>query len=147
MRAPRIRNSISTADTPMTSMIDVVFLLLIFFLCAAASQRAEQILPAELTAGAIASTQPLTPKERLDEVWVRLTHAAPGGTEMTINGTTYAQWSELHAVLQTLAEIEPRSPVILDIAPEVPAGDVVQVWDLCRSVGLSAIHFRAPIKS
>ena len=42
---------------PMTPMIDVVFLLLVFFICASAGAMSEKLLPAELTgASATAAT-------------------------------------------------------------------------------------------
>ena len=38
-------------DNSMTPMIDVVFLLLIFFICASVGQRSEALLPTQLAEG------------------------------------------------------------------------------------------------
>ena len=47
-----------TIDQAMTPMIDVVFLLLIFFVCASVGQTADSLLPTELAAGGVAAKLP-----------------------------------------------------------------------------------------
>lgn len=131
-------------DDAMTPMIDVVFQLLIFFVIASTGQVAESFLPTELPAtGAIAA--PNEPPERepwADEVWVKLYRDADR-TIADMNGTVYEDLSRLEAVLRTLSEISRDNPVILDIADDVPLGDLIRVYDACRAAGFESIAFAA----
>jgi biopolymer transport protein ExbD len=140
MRLPESRSNLDPTENMMTSMIDVVFLLLIFFLVAAAGRRSEAKLPVELSAGGSGGVA-LAPPATTEEVWIRATTGANGATTWTINETEYATTREVRDVLTQLAELQPDMPVILDIGPEVPAGDLVEVYDACRAAGLEAINF------
>ena len=131
-------------DDAMTPMIDVVFQLLIFFVIASTGQVAESFLPTALPAtGAVAA--PVEPVERepwADEVWVKLYRDA-GRTIADMNGTLYEDLSRLEQVLRTLSEISRDNPVILDIADDVPLGDLIRVYDTCRAAGFESIAFAA----
>ena len=129
----------------MTPMIDVVFLLLIFFVVTASSQTREMLLPTELAAGAVdANVVPPEPEPLSVEVWLSLkVDAALGGTVVDMNGTPYTDLDQLKAQLRLLAELGPENPVILDIAGNVPLGDVVDVYDTCQSAGFQSVSFAA----
>ena len=75
MRVPSSRNHDDDAsDRAMTPMIDVVFLLLIFFVCASAGQAIEETLPTHLNMGSI-ETDVLPqqdPEPKGDEVWLTI---------------------------------------------------------------------------
>ena len=132
------------SENMMTSMIDVVFLLLIFFVCAAAGNVYELLLPTELSAsGAVEAIRPVEKQAPVDEIWIHLSVGDDGRTIMQLNGTEYRSFDELRQVLATLAEIVPDNPVILDIAPDVVAGTMVQVYDTCRAARFQSIHFAA----
>ncbi|MCA8997278.1 MAG: biopolymer transporter ExbD [Planctomycetaceae bacterium] len=126
-------------------MIDVVFLLLIFFVVTASSQTREMLLPTELAAGAVdANVVPPEPEPLSVEVWLSLkVDAALGGTVVDMNGTPYTDLDQLKAQLRLLAELGPENPVILDIAGNVPLGDVVDVYDTCQSAGFQSVSFAA----
>ena len=57
MRRPTYhRDSHGRLDVKMTPMIDVIFLLLIFFVCTASFRAAEEVLPAQMpSSGTIAA--------------------------------------------------------------------------------------------
>ena len=59
MRIPSRQREGDTDNTAMTPMIDVIFQLLIFFICASAGQVQEAHLPTELAPGSIEAVQPL----------------------------------------------------------------------------------------
>lgn len=144
MRVPshHVRGDIS--ENMMTSMIDVVFLLLIFFVCAAAGNVYELLLPTDLAAaGAIENAVPVEALKPLDEIWVYLTAGPAGETKMRLNGTEYASFEALRRVLLSLAEIAPESPVILDIAPDIEAAEMIRVYDTCRAAKFRVINFNA----
>lgn len=130
----------------MTPMIDIVFLLLIFFVVTASGQVREALLPAELAAsGAIASdVLPAEPQPLEVEVWLKLIHRPEQQqTQVDMNGTLYTDLKQLKVILRTLAELGPENPVILDIAGNVPLGDVVDVYDTCQAAGFDSVSFAA----
>jgi len=146
MRIPASHTRPDLSENMMTSMIDVVFLLLIFFLCAASGKQSEALLPTTLggSDGAATATPRAPTALPLDEVWIAVTAPAPDQIVMTLNETPYRQFGELEAVLTQLAELAPDSPVILDLAPEVPAGELVRLYDTCRRAGFETINFNIP---
>lgn len=144
MKVPSSTRRQDISENMMTSMIDVVFLLLIFFVCAAAGNVYELLLPTDLAksggTGASAAAEPAAP---VDEVWVYLSVGPGGETSMQLNGTDYRSFEDLRLVLMSLAEVAPESPVILDIAADVKAGEMVKVYDTCRAAGFHSINFNA----
>lgn len=146
MRVPSSHTRADLSENMMTSMIDVVFLLLIFFLCAATGRQSESLLPTTLGGGdgaTLAEARPATSMP-LDEVWIAVTAPEPGRVVMTLNETPYEGFPQLEAVLRQLAELAPESPVILDLAPQVPAGELVRLYDTCRRAGFQTINFNVP---
>lgn len=128
----------------MTPMIDVVFQLLIFFVIASTGQVAESLLPAQLpAAGAVRSLTERTERESwADEVFVKLTRDADR-TVADLNGTPYDDLAQLTGVLRALAEVSRENPIVLDIGAEVPVGDVIRVYDVCRGAGFESVNFAA----
>jgi biopolymer transport protein ExbD len=128
----------------MTPMIDVVFLLLIFFVCASIGQIRESSLPTPLAAGSVEAVDPVESPEPLGEVWVRLARRGAGEGVVTtaeVNNQLYDDWDRLRGTLRELASVAPEIPVILDIDHGVPVGDFVDIFDTCRSAGFDNIQF------
>ncbi|MEX0939368.1 MAG: biopolymer transporter ExbD [Pirellulales bacterium] len=132
-------------DVLMTPMIDVVFLLLIFFVCTASFQVAEQVLPSNLLAAGSVATEIVPPLEQpLERIVIRLRHAG-GEPAWLVNDRPYGSLVEVQAVLVALAEIDPALPVVLDIGGSVPVGEMINVYDLCRVAGFSTVQFAASV--
>lgn len=125
----------------MTPMIDVVFLLLIFFVCASVGQIREALLPTELAAGALQSQERIEREQPLDKVWVHLRRTGDNRTVVELNDREYADFSALQDTLTQLAKLAPEIPVILDIEPDVPVADVIRVYDTCRRAEFQSINF------
>lgn len=127
----------------MTPMIDVVFQLLIFFICTASFQMAEDLLPTSLaaTSGTSAAT-PTEAESTLEQIIVRATYDH-GQTEWFINDRACATLDQVEQMLRAVAEIDRSLPVILDVAPEVALGDMIDVYDTSRVLGFERIHFAA----
>lgn len=128
----------------MTPMIDVVFLLLIFFVCASIGQIRESTLSTPLAAGSIEAADATEAPKPLGEVWVRLARRGAGEAAVTtaeVNNQLYEDWERLRGTLRELASVAPEIPVILDIGPSVPVGDFVDIYDTCRSAGFDNIQF------
>jgi biopolymer transport protein ExbD len=133
----------------MTPMIDVVFLLLIFFVCASVGQIRESTLPTPLAAGSIEAADPIEAPKPLGEVWIRLARRGAGEGAVTtaeVNNQQYEDWDRLRGTLRELASVAPEIPVILDIGQSVPVGDFVDIFDTCRSAGFDDIQFATELQ-
>tara|TARA_R110002095_G_scaffold67111_4_gene57041 strand:- start:262 stop:744 length:483 start_codon:yes stop_codon:yes gene_type:complete len=128
----------------MTPMIDVVFLLLIFFISASANQIREFLLPTELATGSIESTETVPQEKPLGEVWLKLKRQ-DNQTIVELNEREYAQFDQLKQTLIALAELAPEIPVILDIEEDVPLGDMIRTYDTSLAAGFSSIHFATDV--
>lgn len=123
----------------MTPLIDVVFQLLVFFICATTGHIRELLLPADFSAGAGAA--PSTDFEKpLGEVWIRLRREQEA-TTVQIEGTDYRSAEDWSRVLKGLSDAAPEIPVYLAVEGQVPWGDVVRVYDSCRAGGFQVISF------
>lgn len=142
MRIPtHHRASLQFGATSMTPLIDIVFQLLIFFICASIGHQRESILPIDFGAGSLAAAVEI-PERPLGEVWIRL-QREQDRTLVTIEGTPYPDWDQVRGVLQALGQTAADIPVILDIAPEVPMEDVIRVDDACRGAHFRSVSFAA----
>ena len=145
MRLPHRRDDSEVhADQAMTPMIDLVFLLLVFFICASVGRVSEQILPTEL-AGTSAEVAAADPEpDPLGDLWVHLVRRGDR-TAAEVNGVEHPDLAALAAIMQGLAEADAAGtmPVILDIDPPVPAGDVIAAYDAARAAGFASVSFAA----
>jgi len=147
MRVPLSRQSNRRIDVTMTPMIDIVFLLLIFFLCTASFQIVEKVLPTPLsTSGTAELPQEIEPElAELEEVVIQLRWTA-GQPTWVINERVYASIDDVRQTLTALAGLQADLPVILDVADEAPLGAVVDLYDICRLAGFEKVQFAASIK-
>jgi biopolymer transport protein ExbD len=145
MRIPSsFRRGHETGNT-MTSMIDVVFLLLIFFICTASFQVLESTLPTSLeAAGSTATEVPPDFEQPTERVIVKLSLDG-GRVAWVVNDRPYDNFREVHAVLRQVASIDNGLPVIVDADGAIPLGDVIDIYDLCRLAGFIKIQFAAPV--
>ncbi len=147
MRIPTPRHE--NENTSMTPMIDVIFQLLIFFVCASAGQTVESLLPTELAAGSVEAAAPVIVERPFGEVWLRLHRRTVEGaddvTVVELNDREYSDEPSLRTTLLALAETTPEIPVILDIDGPVPLGDVVRVYDACQSAQFRQVSFATKV--
>jgi biopolymer transport protein ExbD len=134
-------------DQTMTPLIDIVFLLLIFFVCASIGQIRDSLLPTELAAGGIASTEQPEPERPFGEVWLFLSRTDDGRTLVQINegGQSFdvntGEYERFRQVISSLSEQAAEIPVNLDIAPDVPLGDMIRVYDACYAAEFRSVNF------
>ena len=142
MRIPsNFHRSDEREDQAMTPMIDMVFLLLVFFVCASIGHIRESLLPTEFAAGSLESTE-APPPQPFGEVWLFL-RQSDGETVVQVNrgGEEYTDFEQLTQTLAALAGATTEIPVILDIEPDVPLGRMIAVYDACRAAGFQSINF------
>lgn len=146
MRPPSMLSGRGDLSLNMTPMIDVVFLLLIFFVWTTGSQVAEFLLPSRLSAatgsGPPADNVPPPPEEDFDDVVVRVLWQ-PEGPAWLVNDVPQASLADVKATLAGIARIKRDAPVILHPDADVPLGDVIDVYDTSRLVGFEKIQFAA----
>ena len=105
MRIPSSRDRRLAQDSTLTPMIDVVFLLLIFFVCASVGQIQELLLPADLPAGSIETATAPEPQERpFGEVWLFL-NASPAGTTVVQVNRGGTRYTDLERVREQLLQL------------------------------------------
>ena len=123
-------------------MIDIVFLLLVFFVCVASDQVIEMTLPAELAAGSVDAKQVEAQESWTTEIRLRL-FILPGQEKASIemNGRVFNDYAQFQNTLSALADVSRDSPVILDISDEVELRDVVTIYDAFRASEFESIHF------
>jgi len=145
-RPPYHRDDRGRLDVKMTPMIDVIFLLQIFFVSTASFRAAEEVLPANLSLpGSVSQTEPIDLElEDLDEIVVKILWR-DGRAGWQINGRDLSDLGQVRAVLEAAAKVKIDLPVILDVEAEVPIEDVIDVYDVCRQIGLERIQFAASV--
>jgi biopolymer transport protein ExbD len=128
----------------MTPMIDVVFLLLVFFVWTASFQVVEYLLPSELSSlsGNLAAVEDPPPEADFENVVVRI-HWIGDQPGWTINDQQADSLDQLQQRLQAIARVKQDAPVILHPDEDVPLGDVIDVFDISRLVGFEKIQFVA----
>ena len=118
-------------DLNVTSLIDVLFLLLIFFMLTSTFKRAGELelnLPESSTA---APAVGIAPAEGVSLV---LTEK---GTLM-LDGAT-ATFEELPQALQAVRERRPQAQVMIEAETGVPHGQVVRLLDAVRTAGFTGV--------
>ena len=129
----------------MTPMIDVVFLLLIFFVATASIRISEQILPSYLIlSGTGDSKTEVEPElQDLGKIVIKILWHGDRPS-WTVNGQPYTSLPQVRQVLEQIAtEVDKRLPVIIDPQREVYLEHVINLYDRCRLIGFSKIQFAA----
>ena len=149
--SPLIRRGSETDfDSAMTPMIDVVFLLLVFFVWTASFYVVEQILDSEMSAQSgsdpVENVEP-PPEKDFDDVVVKIDWDGKAPI-WTINGQPLGSIEALSEQLSTIANLRPQtqspeeSPkVILDPKPVVPLGFVIEAYDVSKLAGFAEVSF------
>ena len=132
-------------DVAMTPMIDVVFMLLIFFVWTASFQVAELILPSSLVSEQTEQgNTELDPEfEDLERVVVRLGWSGDAPT-WTVNDVAVADFASMRQRLIAVARVKSTLPVLVDPDGTVPLGHVIDVYDAARESGFKNVQFATP---
>jgi biopolymer transport protein ExbD len=129
-------------DSAMTPMIDVVFLLLVFFVWTASFQVVEQMLPAELSSqmGTDQAT-PLEPPLEKDLEDIVIGVSFDGKAAWTLNGQPLSDAATVERRLASIARVDPAATVIVHPAPEVPLEYVIETYDAAKLTGFTSVSF------
>jgi biopolymer transport protein ExbD len=145
MKIPRRPKHLGSQDgDTMTPMIDVVFLLLVFFICASVGGTADRLLPAELK-GTTEAADPQEPAEDPDEwqhpaIQIRI-EPEQDSVAIFLDEQRLTGPEMLQDRLQRLATVDPESRIILNIHDDVRVQPFIDVYDLCQSLKFQSISF------
>lgn len=138
------------------SMIDIVFLLLIFFMCATQFRADERALASELPNGIQPHGPPPPPSPvelRVKIFWEdpsgdAVAHPSPGARVVILAGRRRcADPNELTRVLSSLAERHESVPVVIDARKRVPFAWVLGAVDACSRANIRDVRFCAPART
>jgi biopolymer transport protein ExbD len=133
-------NSRTDFRTPMTAMIDVVFLLLVFFVWTSSFQIEELLLPSSIaTTAGVGDAEAMDLPPELETVVVAI--RTDEQVRYSVNGRDLDDQAQLLRLLTKIAAIGTDVPVIIDPQVDVTLSAVIRAYDLARSVGFAKVHF------
>jgi len=143
----------SSLEIQMTPLIDVVFLLLVFFVWTAGGQIAEKTLPSNISAeatqkksaGAPNDDTPPPPEADFERIVVRVIRTETG-LLWSVNQTPATSLDAVRVQLQQIAQVTDDVPVVLHPDSEVPFHAVITLYDLARRVGFEKVSMAAAAK-
>ena len=128
----------------MTPMIDVVFLLLVFFVWTASFQIVEQVLPSQVSEparGAETSTsEPPPPEADFQDVVIRILWQN-GQPTWRVNEEELTSLPAVRGKLESIFAVLQDAPLIIHPDDETPLGHVIDVYDVTRLVGFQEVQF------
>ena len=143
MRIPSQRQRRSGLDNEsMTPMIDVVFLLLTFFVVASIGQKPDALLPATMAAGTTETDVDLPPPDPDElpatEIRIQLSHSTVRQLRIELNDREVTP-AELRRRLQVLSDADPSAKVILDVRDEVLVQQFITIYEYCQVLSFDSI--------
>ena len=143
MRLPS-HSDAGSLEVKMTPMIDVVFLLLIFFVWTSSFESPEFDLPsalAEVPAGGSQANMDEPPRvEAYDEIVVKLL-VRNGLPAIELSGQRIDSIQDLQARLAEVIALGVQPPVIIDPESEVTMDRTVAAYDAARSAGADRVLY------
>jgi biopolymer transport protein ExbD len=128
------------AELRMTPMIDVIFLLLVFFVCTANFTPPEETLPLDTTLPGTAPIEIVLPDlADLNSILIQISF--DNEPHWQIEGNHCSSLHDVQNILQRIRDVKEDIPVIIESADNVPTERVIDVYDVCRRVGLFHIQF------
>ncbi len=138
-------NTDRTIDLKMTPMIDVVFLLLVFFVWTSSFDLPEFDLPSSLAqppAGGAETLVDTTQIEDFDEVIISLDEVE-GQLIVHMNDELLPDLLSLSQRLRAVLSLGIQPPVIISPSDTVTMNQAVLVYDLARKEGTDRVLFAA----
>ena len=133
----------------MTPMVDIVMVILIFFMAGSAFIGPEWFLDVGMAQGVVEQEQrePADPAPALDlelppaQVVLRLRAAGDGATRVTGLGLTDATLDDLDAALRRHRDEGAASAIriVIEPTPGTSYQDVIRVYDACEQAGVAGV--------
>lgn len=131
----------------MTPMIDVVFLLLVFFICASVGSTADKLLPAELNGSSTSSLEAAAPAE--PDTWehppvqIRIETSEAGDNPIAVflDEQLLPGIEVLSQRLTQLGAADPSTRIILNVNDDVEVQQFILIYDLCQKLKFENVSF------
>ena len=145
MRAPPLHDS-DSLEVKMTPMIDVVFLLLVFFVWTSSFELPEFDLPGAIAetpaGGSEVNAEETPPVEVFDEIVVKLV-LQDATTWIEFNGERMQDLAQLREKVAEVIALGVQPPVIVDPDDRVTMERAIEVYDTVRLAGADRVLFAA----
>ncbi len=145
MRKPNLSDG-DSLEVKMTPMIDVVFLLLVFFVWTSSFEIPEYDLPGSIAeppaGGSTANVNQPSPTEVFDEIVVKLVRTEIASA-IKLNGQDIRDVAELQTKIRAILSLGVQPPVIVDPDGRVAMKDAIEVYDAVRLAGADRVLFAA----
>ncbi|NOX96070.1 MAG: biopolymer transporter ExbD [Alphaproteobacteria bacterium] len=125
-----VRHTDEEADVNITPLLDIVFILLIFFIVTATFLREK---------GIDVRTPESDPPEEQQKFTEALVLSVREDGLVRVNGIRFIDPGSVKPVVQEFIARVPNGPVLVSAAPESEAGVAVQVMDQAKSGGANSI--------
>ena len=144
----------------LTAMVDVVMLLIIFFVSNLAFPKAEGSLPADLPKSLGGKVDPNKPPPTIDKIVIGMDVVGMGKKEVEDGGKKVLRdvqvirvvvnnqpmkLESLEAKLFSLQRQIPDAEITLDVKPNVWYENVVQVFNICARNHFKKVAFAQPV--
>ena len=142
---PKLHARDDVVDSTMTPMIDVVFLLLVFFVWSSSFQAVEALLPSRLAAdfgGQAVAPIEISPEQDFDKIVLHVDWQ-DGGVHWRINDAPIEAVEQLRAAFDQIHAVQPEAPIIVHPAGQAPLAHVIQAYDLARLSGFAKVSLAA----
>lgn len=142
MKLPKLHPS-DSLELKMTPMIDVVFLLLVFFVWTSSFELPEFDLPSAIAEppagrGQISDERPTA--EVFDEIVIRLA-IQEAMLIIDVNGQPLPDVAALRSRIAEILALGVQPPVIVDPAEQITMNVAVEVYDAVRAAGADRVLF------
>lgn len=135
----RRKSANADAEVPMSAMIDVVFLLLIYFIVSQKPITEDTLLPCDLPSPGQPTKSEKPP--RLLNIDVFRMNINPK-KDMDIYGFNQnaVKFSDLKNVLKQTAKNDPEQTIIINCDPNALHEKLIQLLDACQEFGLTKLN-------
>jgi biopolymer transport protein ExbD len=137
MAKKRVRQSVEEAEVPMSSMIDVVFLLLIYFIVTQKPIVTDTLLGVNLPGPG--SSKKKDKPAQLFTIDVMKRPGPRGSDIYHVNGQAY-YFKDLKMLLENTADNDPDTTVIINCGPNARHQKLIRLLDSCAEVGLRKLN-------
>ena len=129
------------SDSTLTPMIDVVFLLLVFFVWTTSFRAAELTLPSQLSRGGGGPAES-PPPDDFQPIVLRIAWRDPVPV-WTIHEIPLESPAALSGLLEQIFSVQPEAPIVVHPDADVPVQWVIQAYDLARRAGFVRVALAA----
>ncbi len=130
------RKKVDKLDVPMSAMIDIVFLLLIFFIATFKENKVEAHLAINMPSP---SSQVTEKKPVLLEVYIYPDTMAPPDGYMWM-GIKMVKLERIQEYLISAASFDTEATVLIKVHPDATEKQLVDILDRCANAGLTKLN-------